>query len=466
MIAWPWLSGGFKAPAEPALAINDLVAITTETQRLAAEELQKKDLTALNPADQAAVLALQKQIQETAKQLAEKAGGATARDALSALSQSASAAEELANRLGQTTEAWASAALIAALQQHTDTADLGDATAARDASLLSKSALTLAAQLRQPQLPAATLLRLTDAFTDSAQKAEAADRERTVGRPVGEAASALQRRQADIAAQHLESLAMQMQEVLKRESAQKQLQNLAQQLRNAGSQSRSDQTAGALEAMKPMAQSGSAQQAPANQVPQSQAASAPNPANLMPPGLGQQMQQMQMSNPTPSGSPQTGQQSPMTLSQSRAGPMQEGEGKQGANRPRLLAPIPGKPSDQQPSALLMMPGAPPNPSTAASIPLAGREAGTGTADLNAAPTQQSKATQSTMVTATASGDGPSSTRQVEGQVRDEAATRSSTQEALQQLQREEAALDDAALPPARREHIRRYFNELRKHFEP
>ena len=71
-----------------------------------------------------------------------------------------------------------------------------------------------------------------------------------------------------------------------------------------------------------------------------------------------------------------------------------------------------------------------------------------------------------MVNAASGSEGVSSTRRVEGQVKEEGAARSSTQEALQQIQREESALDDAALPPARREHIRRYFNELRKRFEP
>ena len=34
------------------------------------------------------------------------------------------------------------------------------------------------------------------------------------------------------------------------------------------------------------------------------------------------------------------------------------------------------------------------------------------------------------------------------------------------VRQEEAALNDSALPPARREQVRRYFNELRKRFEP
>ena len=451
---------------EPALSDEALNAITAETSRIAAEELEKKALAELNEEDKAALAALQQQIQDAAKKLAAEAGSATARDALSALAASARSAEDLARKLGESGQDWASAALITALRAHTDTADLGDATAARDAAQLSAAALALAAQLRQAQLPASTLQRLTDAFADAAAKADAKDKERTVGRPVVDAASALQKRQADIAAQHLESLALQMQDVMKREAAQKQLQNLAQQLRNAGSKAGADnKPTGALEAMKPVGQSANVAQAKAGQVPQSQQGEGQSPQQqLAPPGLGQQ-QQMQMLTQQPGGQ-QNGQQSQATVGQARSGQMQKGEGQPPGNRPRLLAPIPGKPNDQQPSMLLTMPNAPPNPEGSVAIPSSGRDAGSGTAELNSDPTQQTKANNSSVVNAAPSGEGPSSTRQIEGQARDEAATRTSTQEALLQLQREEEALDDAALPPARREHIRRYFNELRKRFEP
>jgi hypothetical protein len=57
-------------------------------------------------------------------------------------------------------------------------------------------------------------------------------------------------------------------------------------------------------------------------------------------------------------------------------------------------------------------------------------------------------------------------RSVEGGARKEDPTRSATPTTLEAIQAEEAALDEAALPPARREQVRRYFNELRKRFEP
>ncbi len=461
-LAWSLRPG----TTEPTLDTDSLNAITAETSRITTEELEKKALTELKDEDKAALAALQQQLRDTVKKLSSEAGSATARDALSALGASANAAEDLARKLGESSQDWASTALITALRQYTDTADLGDATAARNAAQLSTAALALAAQLRQAQLPASTLQRITDAFSAAASKAEVKDQERTVGRPVLSAASALQKRQSDIAAQHLESLSLHMQDIMKREAAQKQLQNLAQQLRNAGSKTAQDnKPTGALEAMKPVGQASNVAQAQPQPMPQAQpgAAQTQQP-QLAPPGVGQQ-QQMQMLTQQPN-TRQSAQQTQIAIGQQRSGQMQQGQGQPQNNRPRLLAPIPGKPQDQQPSMLLTMPNAPQNPEGSIAIPSSGRDAGSGTAELNNTPTTQTKAASSSMVNAAPSGEGPSTTRQIEGQARDEAASRTSTQEALLQIQREEEALDDASLPPARREHIRRYFNELRKRFEP
>ena len=70
-----------------------------------------------------------------------------------------------------------------------------------------------------------------------------------------------------------------------------------------------------------------------------------------------------------------------------------------------------------------------------------------------------------MVRGQQNNEGQSTVRSVEGGARTEQSTRTATQAALESIQAEEAALDEAALPPARREQVRRYFNELRKRFE-
>ena len=135
----------------------------------------------------------------------------------------------------------------------------------------------------------------------------------------------------------------------------------------------------------------------------------------------------------------------------------------------LMAPVPGqKPGDKPPDMLIL--GGPPGdpsdgtPNITLSIP-GGRDPGVGKADLKADPTAKQDTTNSTVVNAQQNSEGQSSTRAVEGGTRQESTTRNATQTAVEFLQAEEEALDDSALPPSRREQVRRYFNELRRRFE-
>ena len=139
-------------------------------------------------------------------------------------------------------------------------------------------------------------------------------------------------------------------------------------------------------------------------------------------------------------------------------------------QPLLTAPVPGqKPGDSPPDLLVLggPPGGEPAPN-APSLTLAlpgGREPGVGRADLKADPTQAQRSGNQAMVQAQAGDEGASSVRAVAGGVRQEQAERTAQQAAVEFLRAEEAALDEAALPPSRREQVRRYFNELRKRFE-
>ena len=92
--------------------------------------------------------------------------------------------------------------------------------------------------------------------------------------------------------------------------------------------------------------------------------------------------------------------------------------------------------------------------------------GAGKAELKAeASRPQASAGQAT-VNAQRGQEGAASVRAVEGGARQEqAATAPGARPSVEFLQVEEAALDEAALPPSRREQVRRYFNELRKRFE-
>jgi hypothetical protein len=454
---------------EVALEKSTTLATADAVNRIAEKQLSMDQLQGLSEQEKQALNEMQKRMQSMAGALKDKAGQASARDVMGALDKEARAMEDMAKRLGEELGDWAGKALVAAMQQHTDTADLGDATAAKKAAPAAAAATTLALQLRQNELPQAVLGRITTAFTDAAAKAEPADKTRLVGKPVLAAAEALADSHADVAAGHLESLAQRLKEMAQREAAQKQLQQIAQQLRDSAREKSDTQGgnegAGGMTQMQ--AQNSQANQGPMPKMDQAaQANMRQGPANLQPPGLGQStnnsMQQGTMSNAQP------GQQG--TMSQTTGARLQKAEGNQQGTqgRPRLVAPIPGKSGDKKPpESVVMMPNQPPPPgSEGVMVPMAGRDPGRGTADLNSKPTEQQKAGQSSVVNAASGTDGTSMSRAVQGQtVRDEKSTLSTTQEALQQVQQEESALDDLPLPPSRREHIRRYFNELRKRFE-
>jgi len=144
------------------------------------------------------------------------------------------------------------------------------------------------------------------------------------------------------------------------------------------------------------------------------------------------------------------------------------QGQPGEGQPMLLAPIPGgaKPDDKSPMIILSGDGAPDDPKgPMLTMPGSGLPPGSGKADLNNTPTSKQNTDNQSVVRAQQNSEGQSTVRSVEGGVRNEQSSRSATQTTLDAIQAEEAALDEAALPPARREQVRRYFNELRKRFE-
>jgi hypothetical protein len=112
---------------------------------------------------------------------------------------------------------------------------------------------------------------------------------------------------------------------------------------------------------------------------------------------------------------------------------------------------PGQNQGQGPGMVLSVPG--------------GKDPGAGVAELNAESTEKLSTKNQVVVNAQQNNEGQSSVRAIEGGVRKEAASRSANQIATEAISAEEEALDESALPPARREQVRRYFTELRKRFE-
>ena len=452
-------------PSPEALTLDEAMqqAAKKEGLQLAKTDWQKKKLEGLNAEEQAALEKLKASLKQTAENL-EKAGGKDARDVMSDLERRAREAENLAEKLGADHDAWASAKLIQSLREHADTADLGDAVAAKNAAQTARAAEALAQQLKSPQLTNDTRERLNETLKDTKQQSEKEDQLRTVGQHVLKAGDQLQETKPAQAGDEFEKLAEKMSAQARREQAKDELEKLAQQLRDAGSNISGQNQAGGMQEMAAASQQNQSPQA----TPQAGQAQPPpqgqqgqqGQQQLQPPGLGQMgqqgQQQMLQQNPVPG----TGQQQQMMMAQGQPG--QQGKPDQG--QPMLMAPVPGQKPGEKPDAFMLgPPGANQGdgPMMMLSTP-GGLQAGVGKAELNAAPTSKQDTANQAVVAAQQNNEGQSSVRTIEGGVRKEQAARTASQIASEAIAAEEEALDEAALPPARREQVRRYFTELRK----
>ncbi|MDZ4288040.1 MAG: hypothetical protein U0984_08780 [Prosthecobacter sp.] len=436
-----------------------------EANKLAQTDWNKKKLEGLKAEEQKALDQLKENLKQTAQNL-EQAGGKDAREVMSDLERRAREAEKLAERLGSDKDAWASDKLTKALREHADTADLGDALAAKNANQAATAAEALAKGLKAPQLTHDARERMNETLKDAQKDAEKEDRKRMAGQHVLNAGDRLQQTQPVEAGAEFEKLADKMRDLARREQTRKELEKLAEQLRDAGSNIAGQNQAGGMQQMAAAGQQGqgnSSGQAP--QVGQAQAGlpgqSQPQQQQLQPPGLGQMspgQQPPMMMNPVPG----TGQQPQQPLMMAQGQPGQQGKG-----QPMLMAPIPGAKPGEQPSAFMLgPPGQKPGdgPMIAIATP-GGKEAGVGKAELNADPTAKQNTANQAVVAPQQSNEGQSTVRAIEGGTRQEQASRTASQMAVDFIQAEEEALDESALPPSRREQVRRYFTELRKRFE-
>ena len=350
--------------------------------------------------------------------------------------------------------------MVQELRKHADTADLGDAVADKKADNAAKAADALAGQLKSPQLTNESRERVNETLKNVQKGAEKDDRKRMVGENVLAAGDQMSAAKPAEAGKEFEKLADKMREIARREQTRKELEKLAQQLRDAGSNI-TGQSSGGMQQMAEAGQQGNSQQSgQSQQVPQSSPQGQNGSQQLMPPGLGQNQQQGQMNQAPVPGTGQQ-QQLPMMTAQ------QPGQGQEGKGKPTLFAPVPGMKPGEKPDAIMLGQGPPagePNATISMAAP-GGLPPGAGTAKLNNDATEKQQSGNQSMVAAQKTGEGQSTFRSVEGGTKKETASRSATATAVEAIQAEEEALDEQALPPSRREQVRRYFTELRKRFE-
>lgn len=442
------------APGDTRLTEQMRGAAAQEAKKLADNTLSRKPLAGLSDTEKKDVEKLKQDVRTTAKSI-EQGDAGTARGLLSDLEKRAREAEKLAEKLGTNTDAWASNKLIAALRAHADTADLGDALASKNAPQAGNAAQALSDQLKAKDLSAETRDRLNATLDDVAKASETADRKSFAGEPILAASDALRQQDTTTASEEFAALAEKMSNTARREQSRKELEKLAQQLRDAGSRIAGQNGGG----MENMAQSGQ------NNAPQA-GAQQQQQQTLQAPGLGQPQDLAQAPTPNQTGQPPPGSMSAAQAQLAQGQMGQQNNAPPGEGSPVLLAPIPGMKPDQPPGMTLILPNAPNMPPTGSAPMPAGPKAGSGTAKLDNTPTVPQKAGKTGVVDARPAGtDGPSSKRSIEGGIRSEAAGRDANATTLELIKEQEAALDDTSLPPARREQVRRYFTELRKRFE-
>ncbi len=406
--------------------------------------------------------ALEDALEDTAEMLGE-AGDKTAREVLEELEARARAAEKLAEKLGLEDDAWASDEMLAEMAGHADTADLAAAIQDRSAKISTGESDKLAEKLADPKLTVETRERLETALGRTMEKATDADRRKPVGEHVGNASGKLAANQAKPAAQDFRNLADHFRDVERRQRAQNELKELAEQLRRSGNEIAQSQ----LQPMQQLGQDGrkppqgaqNLAHQPVPQVPPAgpqgmpQTLPVPGPQNRPNPGPGMQNVPVPGMQGKP-GQPPPGQQLGMAPVPGK--PPKPG---QNPNSSGLMAPVPGQaPGASMPGAMLGGAG-----NSAAGAP--GLEAGFGTAEMGANPTEAMTAHKDGVVDAQINEDGESAVKTVQGGVRREAAQRERQAQAAEFIAVEEEALDEQALPAARREQVLRYFTALRQQFE-
>ncbi len=455
--------GSWQRP-DPELTSEGRKLAEEAGKKLAERKLDVGKMQGLEEQEKKELEKLQQKVQDTAQAL-QSDSKKTAREVLAELEQRARDAEKMAEKLGAGDAAWASEQMTAEMRKHADTSDLGDAIAAKNAQNTANKAQDMADKLKDEKLTSDTKERLTETMKEVGAKAQPEDKERTAGQHIINADKNLAQTLPQDAGKEFQALADKMRTLAQREKAREELEKLASQLRESGSDIAGQNQKG----MQQLAGSqNQGQQNQSGQQPQQGQQSQPGGMMAMP--NAPQMQPMQMpgmSNAPQGNQGQSGnsQNMPMMTPVPGSGhgqkmaisPNSGQPSNSQANKPMLFAPIPGTQPGQQPNAAIMgmMPG----------MSQGGLQAGNGTTDLGKSPTAKTAAGQQATVNAQRNAEGASSVRTVEGQARPEQAGRGSQATVFESISAEENALDDAALPAARREQVRRYFTELRKRFE-
>jgi hypothetical protein len=472
--------------------MKDAAALQAEELKGEAERI--RELSSLTEEEKKELEALGMNVEAVAGTLANPEG-LTAGEMLESLEGRAREAEKLAEKLGLFSDGWASAAMIEAMSQQPDTADLSLLIRDKAAEPAAVEALRLRGILDDPGITSETQERMTRSLETIMDAATDDDHTRPVGERFGNASIKMVNAQPKTAAREFEELSKFFREVAGRESAAKKLDQLAETLREAGSEISGSE----LQKMESIAEaSGTGSPTPEGLQPLDMDLPGMKPETLSVPGPAPENGEGAAANPLASApvgeqaqgqkgpvpgaasgegekggkaggekgeqafsAPVPGEQSPESKSGSGLGmsdKSQKGEGEGGM----LSAPVPGMESGQATPGSGMSLGS----GASSQSGKGGDQAGTGTAAMTEeAAAEALKATGDSQVVVRAGTEGESTMKSIEGEVRAEKAARSRQEVIADFIAVEEQALDDQSLPLSRRQHVLRYFSAIRQQFE-
>ena len=143
---------------EPSVEAGDielseemLEAARKEAERLAVAENEFEKMKSLSEEEKREIEKLRQEVNAAAEELKDSKGKSS-RDVLRELEKRARAAEELAERMGNRGDEWASEEMLREMSQHADTADLAAPIKDREAERSAKEADRVAERLRSSDL--------------------------------------------------------------------------------------------------------------------------------------------------------------------------------------------------------------------------------------------------------------------------------------------------------------------------
>ncbi|MGE0713747.1 MAG: hypothetical protein AB7T09_37585, partial [Planctomycetota bacterium] len=241
-------TGALQAPPVAAQTGDGLSEAERERAAAAGDQLEQRakdlDPQQLTQEEKEKLADIKAQLKKTAKKLKDPQEKATPREVLEELERRAREAEKLAQKMGAENREKISGGLLAELERHADTAELAGALRGNEFGEAAAEARRLGEKLAAPDLGLEAHQRIQEAFAKGLAAATQQDKLTQLGKRLVVAHARLAEKKAPEAGAELVALADLYQKLAERLKAQKQLKQLAKQLRELGQETLGKQQQG------------------------------------------------------------------------------------------------------------------------------------------------------------------------------------------------------------------------------